>query len=139
MPKSETLADLLGSGAARWNALRKSGKAPTEHVGATLQGLFCAGANLSELSLTGTEWEDCELSSVDFRNADLSNSYFHGGRLTECVFTGANLSNVVFERVLLKRCVFTGAEGLDEVELDDVTMRDVEGLEERDLGGDDEG
>ena len=129
MPKAPTIETLLQNGCAEWNKLRKAGKAPLDHTGATFAQLFSANADLSGLGLVGTEWEKCDLSKVNFRDTDLSNAYFHGGRLQDCDFRGANLEGATFERLKLLRCDFTGAQGLDALELDDVDMDRVVGLD----------
>ena len=77
----------------------------------------------------GSEWERCDLSKVSFRDTDLSNAYFHGGRLQDCDFRGANLEGATFEKLKLLRCDFTGAQGLDELEFDEVDMDRVVGLD----------
>lgn len=125
-----TLDALLKRGSVEFNKLRQAKSLPADFTGATLTRLVCANADLSQLELTGSEWEHCDLSKLNFRNADLSNAYFHGGRLDDCDFSGANLSGASFEKLKLTRCIFTGAQGLDEVELSDVIQKDVVGLEE---------
>src|SRR5687768_9375711 len=129
MPKAPTIEQLLQNGSAEWNRLRKAGKVPTEHTGATFAQLFSANADLSGLGLVGSEWERCDLSKINFRETDLSNAYFHGGRLQDCDFRGANLAGATFERLKLLRCDFTGAQGLEELELDEVDMDRVLGLD----------
>jgi len=129
MAKAPTIETLLKSGSAEWNKLRKAGKVAIDHTGATFTQLFSANADLSGLGLVGTEWEKCDLSKVSFRESDLSNAYFHGGRLQDCDFRGANLEGCTFERVKLLRCDFTGAQGLDALELDEVDMDRVVGLD----------
>jgi hypothetical protein len=129
MPKAPTIEQLLQNGSAEWNRLRKAGKVPTEHTGATFAHLFSANTDLSGLGLVGSEWDRCDLSKVNFRDTDLSNAYFHGGRLQDCDFRGANLEGATFEKLKLLRCDFTGARGLDEVEFEDVDMDRVSGLE----------
>lgn len=133
MPKALTIETLLKNGSAEWNRLRKAGKVPQDHTGATFAQLFSANADLSGLGLVGSEWEKCDLSKVSFRDTDLSNAYFHGGRLQDCDFRGANLDGATFERLKLLRCDFTGAKGLEALEMDDVDMDRVVGL-----GGEDE-
>lgn len=128
MSKAPTIEQLLRNGSAEWNRLRKSGKVPTEHTGATFTQLFSANADLSGLGLVGSEWERCDLSKVSFRDADLSNAYFHGGRLQDCDFRGANLEGATFEKLKLLRCDFTGARGVEELDLDEVDMDRVVGL-----------
>jgi hypothetical protein len=132
MAKQPSIEELLKNGSKLWNQLRKEGKVPLDHTGATFPQLYSANADLSGLTLIGSEWEKCDLSRVTFKNADLSNSYFHGGRLQDCDFRGANLSGVTFEKLKLLRCDFTGASGLDEVEFDDVDMDRVVGLDGED-------
>lgn len=129
MPKAPTIETLLKGGSAEWNRLRKAGKVPSEHTGATFAQLFSANADLSGLTLIGSEWEKCDLSKMNFRETDLSNAYFHGGRLQDCDFRNANLSGATFEKLKLLRCDFTGAQGLEELELDDVDMDRVVGLD----------
>ncbi|MBM7113987.1 pentapeptide repeat-containing protein [Archangium primigenium] len=129
MPKAPTIEQLLQNGSADWNRLRKAGKVPTEHTGATFSQLFSANADLSGLELVGSEWERCDLSKMNFRDSDLSNAYFHGGRLQDCDFRGANLEGATFEKLKLLRCDFTGARGLDDMEMDDVDMDRVVGLD----------
>jgi uncharacterized protein YjbI with pentapeptide repeats len=128
MAKTPAIESLLKNGSAAWNKLRKEGKVPLEHTGATFKNLFSAGADLSGLSLIGSEWENCDLSKVNFRETDLSNAYMHGGQLQECDFRGANLEGATLERVKLLRCDFSGAHGLDDLELDAVHMDRVVGL-----------
>ena len=128
MPKQPSIEELLKSGSKQWNLLRKDGKVPLDHTGATFPQLFSANADLSGLVLIGSEWEKCDLSKVSFRDTDLANSYFHGGRLQDCDFRGANLEGATFEKLKLLRCDFTGAKGLEELELDDVDMDRVVGL-----------
>jgi hypothetical protein len=130
MAKAPSIETLLKSGSAEWNKLRKAGKVAMDHTGATFAQLFSANADLSQLSLVGTEWEKCDLSKVNFRETDLSNAYFHGGRLQDCDFRGANLDGATFEKLKLLRCDFTGARGLDSLELEDVDMDRVVGLGE---------
>ena len=101
----------------------------TDHTGATFENLFSANTDLSGLVLVGTEWDRCDLSKVSFRDTDLSNAYFHGGRLQDCDFRGANLDGATFERLKLLRCDFSGAQGLESLELDDVDMDRVHGLD----------
>lgn len=132
MAKQLTIEELLKNGSKQWNQLRKDGKVPLDHTGATFPQLFSANADLSGLTLIGTEWEKCDLSKVSFRDADLSNAYFHGGRLQDCDFRGANLEGATFERLKLLRCDFTGAKGLDGFELDDVDMDRVVGIDGED-------
>jgi hypothetical protein len=128
MAKAQTIESLLQAGSTEWNKLRKSGRVPLDHTGATFAQLFSANADLSGLGLIGTEWDKCDLSKINFRETDLSNAYFHGGRLQDCDFRGANLDGCTFERVKLLRCDFSGAKGLEELELDDVDMDRVVGL-----------
>jgi pentapeptide repeat protein len=129
MPKAPTIEQLLQNGSSDWNRLRKAGKVPTEHTGATFSQLFSANADLSGLGLVGSEWERCDLSKMNFRDADLSNAYFHGGRMQDCDFRGANLEGATFEKLKLLRCDFTGAQGLEEADFDDVDMDRVVGLD----------
>ncbi|MHB8877681.1 MAG: pentapeptide repeat-containing protein [Myxococcaceae bacterium] len=129
MPKAPTIESLLASGSSEWNKLRKLGKVPLDHTGATFAQLFSANADLSGLGLVGSEWEKCDLSKVNFRETDLSNAYFHGGRMQDCDFRGANLEGATFEKLKLLRCDFTGAKGLEALELDDVDMDRVVGLD----------
>lgn len=128
MPKAPTIETLLKNGSKEWNTLRRDGKVPVDQTGATFGQLFSANADLSGLQLIGSEWEKCDLSKVSFREADLSNSYFHGGRLQDCDFRGANLEGATFEKLKLLRCDFTGCQGLDALELEDVDMDRVVGL-----------
>lgn len=132
MAKQPSIEELLKNGSKQWNQLRKDGKVPLDHTGATFPHLFSANADLSGLTLIGSEWEKCDLSKVTFKDTDLSNSYFHGGRLQDCDFRGANLSGVTFEKLKLLRCDFTGASGLEEIEFDDVDMDRVVGLDGED-------
>ena len=128
MAKAHTIESLLKGGSTEWNKLRKAGKVPVDHTGATFENLFSANTDLSGLQLIGSEWEKCDLSKVSFRDTDLSNAYFHGGRLQDCDFRGANLDGATFERLKLLRCDFTGAQGLEALELDEVDMDRVVGL-----------
>lgn len=128
MAKVPSIESLLKNGSAEWNRLRKAGTVSTDHTGATFAQLFSANADLSGLALVGTEWEKCDLSKVSFRDTDLSNAYFHGGRLQDCDFRGANLDGATFEKLKLLRCDFSGAQGLEALELDDVDMDRVQGL-----------
>lgn len=132
MAKAINIEELLKSGSKQWNQLRKDGKVPLDHTGATFPQLFSANADLSGLTLIGSEWEKCDLSKVTFKDADLSNAYFHGGRLQDCDFRGANLAGATFERLKLLRCDFSGAQGLEELEFDDVDMDRVVGLDGED-------
>lgn len=132
MAKQLSIEDLLKSGSKQWNQLRKDGKVPLDHTGATFPQLFSANADLSSLTLIGSEWEKCDLSKVSFRDADLTNSYFHGGRLQDCDFRGANIEGATFEKLKLLRCDFTGAKGLEEAEFDDCDMDRVVGLDGED-------
>lgn len=132
MPKALNIEDLLKNGSKQWNQLRRDGKVPLDHTGATFPQLFSANADLSGLTLVGTEWEKCDLSKVTFKEADLSNSYFHGGRLQDCDFRGANLEGATFERLKLLRCDFTGCRGLEALEFDDCDMDRVVGLDGED-------
>src|SRR5438132_3803183 len=127
MPKP-VIESLLKSGSKEWNNLRKDGKVPSDHAGATFAQLFSANADFSGLVLIGSEWEKCDLSKINFRETDLSNAYFHGGRLQDCDFRGANLDGATFERLKLLRCDFSGAQGLEALELDEVDMDRVVGL-----------
>ncbi|MBI3180585.1 MAG: pentapeptide repeat-containing protein [Myxococcales bacterium] len=129
MPKPPIIEEILKAGSTEWNRLRKAGKVPLEHTGATFANLFSANADLSGLGLVGTEWEKCDLTKVSFRESDLSNAYFHGGRLQDCDFRGANLEGATFERVKLLRCDFSGARGLDALELEEVDLDRVVGLD----------
>jgi hypothetical protein len=128
MSKVPSIENLLKGGSAEWNRLRKLGKVSTEHTGATFSQLFSANADLSGLDLVGSEWEKCDLSKMNFRETDLSNAYFHGGRLQDCDFRGANLEGATFERMKVLRCDFSGARGLDSLELDEVDLDRVVGL-----------
>lgn len=128
MAKTPSIETLLANGSSEWNKARKAGKVGTDHTGATFAQLFSANADLSGLGLVGTEWEKCDLTKVSFRDSDLSNSYFHGGRLQDCDFRGANLEGATFERMKILRCDFTGARGLEEMELDEVDLDRVVGL-----------
>jgi len=128
MAKAQSIESLLQSGSTEWNKLRRSGKVPLDHTGATFAQLFSANADLSGLGLVGTEWEKCDLSKINFRETDLSNAYFHGGRLQDCDFRGANLEGATFEKLKLLRCDFSGARGLEELDLEDVDMDRVVGL-----------
>lgn len=128
MAKAPTIEKLLASGSAEWNKSRKLGKVPTDHTGATFAQLFSANADLSALGLVGTEWEKCDLTKVTFKDSDLQNAYFHGGRLQDCDFRGANLEGCTFERMKILRCDFTGAKGLEELEMDEVDLDRVVGL-----------
>lgn len=127
MPKP-VIESLLKSGSKEWNNLRKDGKVPLDHTGATFAQLFSANADFSGLILIGSEWEKCDLSKINFRETDLSNAYFHGGRLQDCDFRGANLEGATFEKLKLLRCDFTGCSGLEALELEDVDMDRVVGL-----------
>ena len=129
MPTSQNLEALLKAGATEWNRLRSNGKVPRDHTGATINQLFSANADLSGLELVGSEWEKCDLSKLNFREANLANSYFHGGRLQDCDFRAANLEGATFEKLRLVRCDFTGAEGLQSLDLDEVVLDRVIGLE----------
>ncbi|HZA49537.1 MAG TPA: pentapeptide repeat-containing protein, partial [Myxococcaceae bacterium] len=129
MPKTQTIEQLLASGSAEWNRARKSGRIGTDHTGATFAQLFSANADLSALELIGSEWEKCDLTKVSFRDTDLSNAYFHGGRLQDCDFRGANLEGCTFERMKILRCDFTGARGLEDLEMEDVDLDRVVGLD----------
>lgn len=128
MPKGQTIETLLKGGSTAWNKLRQAGKVAHDHTGATFAQLFSANADLSGLGLIGSEWEKCDLSRVSFREADLSNAYFHGGRLQDCDFRGSNLEGATFENLKLVRCDFSGAQGLEDVEFDEVDMDRVTGL-----------
>ncbi len=128
MAKPLTIESLLKNGSAEWNRLRKAGKVPIDHTGATLENLFSANADLSGLQLIGSEWDRCDLSKINFKETDLSNAYFHGGRLQDCDFRGANLEGATFEKLKLLRCDFSGARGLEEIEFEDVDMDRVVGL-----------
>lgn len=130
MPKSISIETLLKNGSAEWNKLRQQGKVGQDHTGATFTQLYSANADLSGLQLVGTEWEKCDLSKLNFKEADLSNAYFHGGRLSECDFRGANLEGANFENMKLWKCDFTGAQGLDDVDFEDVDLDRCQGLEE---------
>ncbi len=132
MAKQVNIEELLKSGSRQWNQLRKDGKVPLDHTGATFPQLFSANADLSSLTLIGSEWEKCDLSKVSFKEADLSNAYFHGGRLQDCDFRGAKLDGATFEKLKLLRCDFTGATGLEELEFDDCDMDRVTGLDGED-------
>jgi hypothetical protein len=129
MPKAPTIETLLAGGSAEWNRMRKVGTAPTDGTGATFSQLFSANADLSGVTLVGSEWERCDLSKVSFRDADLSNAYFHGGRLQDCDFRGARVDGATFEKLKLLRCDFTGAIGLEDLELDEVDMDRVIGMD----------
>ena len=129
MAKVPSIESLLKNGSSEWNRLRKAGQVPTDHTGATFENLFSANADLAGLTLIGSEWDRCDLSKVSFKDADLSNAYFHGGRLQDCDFRGANLDGATFEKLKLLRCDFTGAQGLDSLELDDVDLDRVHGLD----------
>jgi hypothetical protein len=128
MPKAPIIETLLKNGSKEWNNLRKDGKVPLDHTGATFAQLFSANADFSGLILIGSEWEKCDLSKINFRETDLSNAYFHGGRLQDCDFRGANLEGCTFEKLKLLRCDFTGCAGLEALELEDVDMDRVVGL-----------
>ncbi|MBX5481544.1 MAG: pentapeptide repeat-containing protein [Myxococcaceae bacterium] len=128
MAKAPSIEKLLASGSAEWNKARKAGKIGTDHTGATFAQLFSANADLSGLELVGTEWERCDLTRVTFRDSDLSNAYFHGGRLQDCDFRGANLQGATFERMKILRCDFSGAKGLEDLEMEDVDLDRVVGL-----------
>lgn len=132
MPRPPSIETLLKNGSKEWNTLRRDGKVPLDHTGATFPQLFSANADLSGLILVGTEWEKCDLSKVSFRETDLSNAYFHGGRMQDCDFRGANLEGATFEKLKLLRCDFTGARGLEALELDDVDMDRVTGMDGED-------
>src|SRR5262249_52449249 len=129
MAKAPIIESLLKNGSTEWNKLRKAGKVPSDQTGATFAQLFSANADLSGLELIGSEWEKCDLSKISFRDTDLSNAYFHGGRLQDCDFRGAKLDGATFERLKLLRCDFSGAQGLDSLELDDVDMDRVHALD----------
>lgn len=132
MAKQVSIEELLKNGSKQWNQLRRDGKVPTDHTGATFAQLFSANADLSMLTLIGTEFDKCDLSKVSFKEADLSNAYFHGGRLQDCDFRGAKLDGCTFEKLKLLRCDFTGATGLEEIEFDDCDMDRVTGLDGED-------
>ena len=66
MAKAPAIESLLKSGASEWNKLRRAGKVPTDHTGATFAQLFSANADLSGLGLIGTEWDKCDLSKINF-------------------------------------------------------------------------
>jgi uncharacterized protein YjbI with pentapeptide repeats len=127
---SQRIEVLLKNGSKAWNQMRQEGKVAEDHTGATFVQLFSANANLAKLCLAGSEWEACDLSNVSFRDADLSNAYFHGGRLQDCDFRHAKLGGATFERLKLVRCNFAGAKGLRALELSDVDMDRVTGLDE---------
>jgi Pentapeptide repeats (8 copies) len=129
MRKRPTMAELLKEGSKQWNQMRRDESIPKDHTGATLKELFSANTDFSFLTLIGSEWEKCDLSKVSFKETDLANAYFHGGRLQDCDFRGANLEGATFEKLKLLRCDFTGATGLEDLELDDVDMDRVTGLD----------
>jgi hypothetical protein len=129
MPKTTSIEQLLAHGSAEFNKARKTGRIGTDHTGATFAQLFSANADLSGLALIGSEWEKCDLTKVSFRDSDLSNAYFHGGRLQDCDFRGARLDGCTFERMKILRCDFSGARGLDELEMEDVDLDRVVGLD----------
>ena len=118
--------------------MRLEGKIVDDYTGATFVQLFSANTNLAKLCLAGSEWEACDLSNVSFRDADLSNAYFHGGRLQDCDFRYAKLGGATFEKLKLVRCNFTGAKGLDALELADVDTDRVVGLKEKGKEDEDE-
>jgi len=129
---------LLKNGSKLWNQMRQEGKVADDYTGATFVQLFSANTNLAKLCLAGSEWETCDLSNVSFKNADLSNAYFHGGRLQDCDFRHAELAGATFEKLKLVRCNFSGAKGLNTLELLGVDMDRVTGLEETEEADDDE-
>jgi hypothetical protein len=129
MRKRQTMEELLKEGSKQWNQMRREELIAKDHTGATLKELFSANTDFSFLTLIGSEWEKCDLSKVSFKETDLANAYFHGGRLQDCDFRGANLEGATFEKLKLLRCDFTGATGLEELELDDVDMDRVTGLD----------
>lgn len=129
MAKAPSIEELLKRGSKEWNTLKSKGGVPLDHTGATFAQLFSANADLSGVTLIGTEWEKCDLSKVSFREANLTNAYFHGGRLQDCDFRGANLEGCTFEKLKLLRCDFSGAQGLEDLDLDDVDMDRVVGLD----------
>lgn len=116
--KAPAIDKLLAKGSDSFNALRAAGGLAVDHTGATFTRLYFANADLSRLGLVGTEWEDCNVGGVSFDGADLSNAYVHGGRFERCTFRGANLAGATFEDVELVDCDFTGALGLDTLELE---------------------
>lgn len=128
MAKQLGIEELLKNGSRDWNAARRDGKVGVDHTGATFVQLFSANADLSALELVGSEWEKCDLTKVSFKDADLTNAYFHGGRLQDCDFRGCKVDGATFEKMKILRCDFTGAQGLDGMELDDVDMDRVTGI-----------
>jgi uncharacterized protein (TIGR02996 family) len=115
------LARLLAAGTASFNALRAKGQVPVDQSAATLSQLFFARADLSKLDLSNAEFDECTVSDVDFRDCDLRGAFLHGGRFERCDFRGAKLEGATFERVEFAECDFSGASGLDALELDEVT------------------
>ena len=110
MAKATSIENLLRSGSAEWNKLRKLGKVGTDHTGATFAQIFSANADLSGLGLIGSEWDRCDLSKVTFRESDLANAYFHGGRLQDCDFRGANLKTAILRETNLDGANLSGVD-----------------------------
>lgn len=116
-----TLAQLLSAGTSTFNAERAHGLVSADQSGSTLTQLFFARADLSKLDLSNAEFDDCTVSDTSFREADLRGAYVHGGRYERCDFRGALLDGATFEQLEFVECDFTGAQGLANLELDEVT------------------
>lgn len=118
--------EVLGDGAAAWNAWRKmnSGMRPDlsgsnikilelsgiNLAGADMRGVMLAGADLSDGDLRGADLSGADLMEADLSGADLSNADLSGANLMGADLSGADLTDTILDGAILYRADLQGSE-----------------------------
>lgn len=102
--------------------------------GAVLTRADLREANLRDVTLRNADLTGANLSGVNLRGADLT-----GATLEEVTLTGADLTGAKLDRAILRKAGVEGAKlglsSLNQTTLDDIDLRQVEGLGEAKLEG----
>ena len=118
--------DVLGDGAAAWNAWRKmnAGVRPdlsgsnikTRELSgidlsdAMMAGVMLAGANLSGADLSGADLSGADLMEADLSGAILSGADLAGANLMGADLSGADLAGATLDGAILYRADLEGSE-----------------------------
>ncbi len=118
--------DVLGDGAAAWNAWRKmnDGMRPDlsgsnvkmlelsgiNLAGARMRGVILAGADLSGADLSGADLSGADLMEADLSGADLSGADLSGANLMGADLSGADLMGAKLDGAILYRADLEGSE-----------------------------
>ena len=118
--------DVLGDGAAAWNAWRKmnAGVRPDlsgsnikilalsgiDLSGALMRGVMLAGADLTGADLSGADLTGADLMEADLSGADLSGADLTGVNLMGADLCGADLTGTVLDGAILYRADLEGLE-----------------------------